>query len=66
MGPGLSFPYAVPSSLDGGSGFIDPGEKWSLYCRIAKWCSANCVPCTSLENHKMGCAIWACHEAAQP
>ena len=27
MGPGLSLPYAVPSSLDGGRGFIDPGEK---------------------------------------
>ena len=27
MGSGLSLPYAVPSSLDGGSGFIDPGEK---------------------------------------
>ena len=27
MGPGLSLPYAVPSSLDGSNGFIDPGEK---------------------------------------
>ena len=27
MGSGLSFPYAVLSSLDRGSGFMDPGEK---------------------------------------
>ena len=27
MGPGLSLPYAVPSLVDGGSGFMDPGEK---------------------------------------
>ena len=27
MEPELSFPYAVPSSLDGGNGFMDPGEK---------------------------------------
>ena len=27
MGPGLSLPYAVPLSLDGGRGLIDPGEK---------------------------------------
>ena len=27
MGPGLSFPYAKPSSLDGGNGLMDPGEK---------------------------------------
>ena len=27
MGPGLSFPYAVLSSLDGGNGFMDSGEK---------------------------------------
>ena len=27
MGPELSLSYAAPSSLDGGSGLIDPGEK---------------------------------------
>ena len=27
MGSGLSFPYAVVPSLDGGRGLIDPGEK---------------------------------------
>ena len=27
MGPGLSFPHAVLSSLDRGNGFMDPGEK---------------------------------------
>ena len=27
MRPGFSFPYAVLSSLDGGNGLMDPGEK---------------------------------------